>query len=277
MTRKLLLVALAVTLVVVAAASARVLHGRSATVPAAVEKKTPTATELASFSDRKIFFGHQSVGMNIIDGLQATYSPSGRPTLTVVESRTAPARTGGYLAHAPMGVNGDPIGKFADFTTVMNGSMGKAVDVAMLKLCYVDVTAQTDVDALFKKYSAMMAQLEAAHPDVTFIYTTVPLTTDRGWKQKVKSWLGRDDQMGPADNAARERYNQLVRKQYSQTGRFFDIAAVESTMDSAPAERKRDGVPYYVLNNGLAADPGHLNGVGSRAAAAEFVSVVAAQ
>lgn len=277
MKRKVLLVVLAITLVVAAAGSVRALHGRSAEAPAAVEKKVPGADALVSFSDTKVFFGHQSVGANIIDGLETLYSASGSPSLRVVETRESPSGNGGFLAHAPMGVNGDPIGKFADFASVLDGEIGRTVDVALLKLCYADVTAGTDVTDVFRKYSTMMAQLEAAHPSVTFIYTTVPLTTDRGLKQKVKSWLGRGDEMGPADNVAREQYNQLIRQHYGSTGRLFDIAAVEATMDSSPSQRHRDGAPYYVLNSGLAADPGHLNDLGSRAAATELVSVVAAQ
>ncbi len=128
-------------------------------------------------------------------------------------------------------------GKFGDFTDGERRSLGDGVDVALLKLCYVDVVAGTDVDAVFAAYSALMDELERKHPSVRFLYTTVPLSTDRGWKSIVKSWIGRDDQMGPADNIARERYNELVRARYGASGRLFDIAAVEATMTEIPTQR----------------------------------------
>lgn len=277
MKRKPLIVVLFGVLAVFAAGSAWALHGKDSSVPAAAEKKTADPDDLVAFSEQKVFFGHQSVGANIISGLEATYDGPGRDALTVVETRDSPPSGGGFLAHAPMGINGDPEGKIVDFEAVINGAMGDAVDAAVLKLCYADVTAGTDVDAVFQKYSAMMTRMEAAHPDVTFIYTTVPLTTDHGWRQTLKSWIGRDDQMGPADNVARQRYNELIREQYGDSGRLFDVAAVESTADTEPTERIHDGTTYYVLNQGLAADPGHLNELGSRLVAAEFIGVVAGQ
>lgn len=277
MKRKPLIVVLLGVLAALVAGSAWALHGKEASVPAAVEKKAADPDDLESFSKQKIFFGHQSVGANIITGIEATYNGPGKPTLTVVETRDDPPGSGGYLAHAPMGVNGDPDGKIVDFESVMNGKMGDAVDVAVLKLCYADITAGTDVNAVFQKYTAMMTRLEAAHPGVKFIYTTVPLTTDHSWKQTVKSWIGRDDQMGPADNVARQRYNELIRERYGDSGRLFDIAAVESTADTEPTERSHDGTTYYVLNRGLAADPGHLNELGARVAAAEFIDILAGQ
>lgn len=277
MKRKPLVALLAGVLAVVAASGAWVLHGRQDPLPASAGRTTADPGDLATFGSRRIFFGHQSVGANIIDGLRADYSDRDGSGLTVVETRTDPVREGGYLAHAAMGVNGDPIGKFADFEKVLTGSMGGAIDTAVLKLCYEDVTAGTDVDAVFRRYAETMSRLEAAHPGVTFIYTTVPLTTDRNWKQTVKSWIGRGDRMGPADNVARERYNRLVRQRYGDSGRLFDIAAVEATMGNSPTARTRDGSTYYVLHKGLAADPGHLNALGSRVAAAHLVSLVAGQ
>ncbi|AXE38695.1 hypothetical protein [Acidipropionibacterium virtanenii] len=277
MKRKPLVILLAGVLVVLAASGSWVLLGRQDRLPAAVGKISSKPGDLTSFAGRRIFFGHQSVGANIIDGLGSVYPSRATVAPAVIETRTDPGRKGGYLAHAQMGTNGDPIGKLADFESVLNGSMGGAIDVAILKLCYIDVTADTDVEALFKKYTETMARLEAAHPGVTFIYTTVPLTTERGWKQTVKSWIGRGDEAGPADNLARQRYNELIRQRYGATGRLFDIAAIEATMDSSPTSRTRDGRTYYVLHRGLAADPGHLNGLGSRVAAARLVTLVAAQ
>ncbi|ALN15884.1 hypothetical protein [Acidipropionibacterium acidipropionici] len=277
MRRKPVVVLIAGVLAVVVASGAWVLQGRPDPLPSSVVNTAAGDDELADFSGRRIFFGHQSVGANIIDGLKAAYSGREGSGLDVVETRTDPGRSGGYLAHAAMGVNGDPLGKLADFEKVLAGSMGGAVDLAVLKLCYIDVTADTDVDALFRAYSQTMTRLEAAHPGVTFIYTTVPLTTDRTWKQTVKSWIGRDEQTGPDDNAARQRYNRLVRERYGDSDRLFDIAAVQATMDSSPTSRTRDGSTYYVLHDRLAADPGHLNALGSRVAAARLVHLVAAQ
>lgn len=275
MRRRPVAIVVAGALLALTAGAAWALSEREPEVPAAVAATTPTSEELATFAGTRIFFGHQSVGSNIIAGTESLFS--GNEDLTVVETREEVPAEGGFLVHAHVGVNGDPFGKFDDFASIIDGPMGSSVDVALIKLCYVDVTASTDVQAVFEAYTELMTRLEAEHADVTFVYTTVPLTTDRGWKQTVKAWLGRDDQMGPADNVARQQYNELIRERYGDTGRLFDIAAVESTMDDDPTLRSLDGQSYYVLHGGLAADPGHLNDPGSRVAATELIRVIAAQ
>lgn len=275
MRRPVVLVVAGVVLALTAGV-AWALTGKEPEVPASVAAKSPNPDDIASFVTARVFFGHQSVGSNVIAGAESLFSGQSQ-ALTVVETRDVVPDEGGFLAHAHVGVNGDPFGKFDDFASIIDGPLGMEVDVAILKLCYVDVTAGTDVQRVFDAYSALMERLEADHPKVRFIYTTVPLSTDWSWKQVVKSWIGRDDQMGPADNVSREQYNQLVRQRYGDTGRLFDIAAIESTLEDGPTLRTLNGRNYYVLHGGLASDPGHLNDLGSRVAATELIRVVAAQ
>jgi len=60
--------------------------------------------------------------------------------------------------------------------------------VAILKYCYVDITASTDAAALFSKYDALLRSLRLRFPSITFVAATVPLTTSAavpGWTRKV--------------------------------------------------------------------------------------------
>ncbi len=239
-----------------------------------VKVASPSADELRAFGASRVFFAHQSVGANVIDGVDRTFQGSGSSGLvTITETRDVPPTEGGFLAHTSVGVNGDPYGKLSDFHAVLDGPLGSNLDVAVLKFCYADVVAGTDVDALFTAYSSTMADLERTHPSVRFLYATVPLTTDRGWKSTLKSWIGDDDHLGPADNLTRHRFNELVRRQFGSTGRLFDIAGVEATLSQDPTERRDGGEVYFVLNQVLAADAGHLNDLGASLAAAELIRV----
>ena len=265
---------LAVTLALLAAAAYVWQEGNPA-VTDDIALTRPTGEELAKVARTRILFGHQSVGANIISGLEAVYAETDTPGLRVVDD---PERgsAGGFLAHTYVGVNGDPLGKIADFTRLVEGPHGEDVDVALLKLCYLDIDASTDIDAIFGAYAAAIGDLEQRHPDIRFLYATVPLTADRGFKGRIKALVGGDRQMGPADNVARQRYNALVRERFQGTGRLFDIAAVEATFDSAPTLREHNGEAYYVLSEALRSDRGHLNEIGSQAAAMELIRVVAA-
>lgn len=259
----------AVMVVAVALAAAWLMRSPGMNDPVAVE--TPTESELQTAGRTTVLFGHQSVGMNILDGVTGVYSAADVEAPTIEEVAGASDAT---FRHVFVGRNGDPIGKFDAFAKVMGSSAGDGVDVALVKLCYVDINATTDVAKVFDAYVAMMAEVEAAHPNVRFLYTTAALTSDRNWKGKVKAALGRGDRMGPADNVARERYNAMVREKFAETDRLVDIAAAEA---EGTDRRSHDGDPYYVLNKNLTFDRGHLNDVGSQAVAAELLKVVAAQ
>lgn len=243
------------------------------------ETVMPSRDELRTVAHTRVLFGHNSVGMNIIDGLGEVYERAGlAPPHVVSTDGNEPLPHGGVLGHAYVGTNGDPLGKLAAFEKLMDGPAGEDVGVALVKLCYVDVVAGTDAEEVFDAYARTMADLEERHPDVVFLYTTVPLTADppRTVKELVKRLLGRGD-TGPADNPVRERYNDLVRKRYAGTGRLFDIAALESTAAGSPQRRTtRSGATYHVLHRAFTSDGGHLNRLGSQAAAAELVRDIAA-
>ncbi len=238
----------------------------------------PASGAMDAFAGTKVFFGHQSVGANIISGLPTVYDGT-NAQVNIVESRAVLTDGEPVLQHSTIGTNGDPASKIADFDALMRSGIGDTVDVALMKLCYVDFNESTDPEQIFASYVSTMQALEKTYPDVTFIYTTVPLTVDPGWvsavKSTVKVWLGRADSTTPA-NQVRERYNALIRERYGDTGRLYDIAAGEASLgDGDFNARDRDGTTYLVMNPDLAADDGeHLNEQGSRQLAGQFVQVV---
>jgi hypothetical protein len=230
-----------------------------------------SSADLSAVARARIFFGHQSVGMNIIDGISELAAASGLAAPAFIESKDAPQARGGFFAHALIGENGDPPAKIRDFAAIVRGGMGEAVDVAFMKLCYVDLVRGTDVDALFAEYRTTMAALEREYPRVVFLHVSTPLTTEpAGLKARLKSLLGRND------NIAREKMNGLMRKEYGAGGRFFDLAAVESAAADGRRSVHRSMVgKYYSLVPSYAADSGHLNAAGRAAASASLLGILA--
>lgn len=202
----------------------------------------------------RVYVAHQSVGAAVIEAI--------------------PAEVRHAVQHGHLGHNGDALGKIAAFDEQVRGGLGAQVDVAVMKLCYADVTSRTDVDALFATYAETLGRLERDLPQVRFLHATVPLSTTPGVRTRIKMALGRDPHLGPADNAARELYNAQVRRAFPAE-RVFDIAAVESTTPSGRRTRGTyRGQTYYRLHRGYASDPGHLNEAGARVAAAHLMDVV---
>lgn len=220
--------------------------------------------QLAQVAGLRIFFAHQSVGQNIIDAVPAIYSSAGVDAPEIIRSEEPQTVTGGYLQHVNIGTNGDPLGKIAEFDRIIRGGVGDEVDVAALKLCYVDFHSGVEVSAIFDAYRSTLADLERDYPNVTFVYMTAPLTTDRGPLKRVKARLGLDNSLSPEDNVVREEFNTNIRAEYSKAGRLFDIAAVQATAsDGTRLLRSYQGANYYAMEDSLSSDPGHLSADGA--------------
>jgi hypothetical protein len=233
------------------------------------------ADDLVKVSRTKVFFGHQSVGMNVLNGVPAVYSAHGAAAPAIREICALAGENGGFIGHAFIGENGNPLLKIRDFAVRLRSGVGRQAEVAMMKLCYADITADTDTGALFAAYREAIASLERDLPEVTFVHVTVPLMTVRGPLAMLKGLLTRSSRTGPPQNVARERLNDLIRREYAGS-HLFDLAAVESTRpDGSRATSMYQGQQCRRLYGGYAADTGHLNAEGSRIAATAWLAAVA--
>lgn len=247
----------------------------------AYEVSAATADDLADVAGLRIFFGHQSVGGNILDATAEVFEASGATAPEIVEADDAEVVSGPMIVHSFVGQNRDPLGKITEFDRIIRSGMGDTVDVAVLKLCYIDIRDSSHVDEIFVAYRDTLAALERDFPDVTFLYVTVPLTTEFGGpvqraKQRIKGMLGRDNLYVPADNVAREQLNSLIRAEYAETGRLFDIAAIQATdLEGNRRVRSHDGSEYYAMEAVISSNPGHLNATGGAVVASAFYSAIA--
>jgi len=207
----------------------------------------------------RVFFGHQSVGQDVLGGVRRL-AERGEQVPVIQDAR--------------LGANEDPLLKIQDFDARLRGGVAEQVDVAMMKLCYIDITARTDVAALLAAYRTTLAGLERDYPDVAFVHVTVPLTAERSRLSRLRARLTGNDRYGADENVARERLNALIRAEYA--GRLFDLAAVESTRpDGTRVTGRHEGSDYYALHDGYAADLGHLDAAGAEVAAAAWLAAVA--
>lgn len=233
-------------------------------------KKIPAAT-WHKLGQSKIYFGHQSVGFNIIDGLELIKQSDPRFALKIQKiSRPEELQTS-MLAHSIVGENSDSQSKITAFAEFMDKGMGAKADIAFFKLCYVDIHRGSDPVAVFNEYRSTMAALKKKYPRVRFIHATVPLTaTEPAWRRIIKSLMGKED-----NNIRRQQYNELIRKEYGTKEPLFDIAAAESTYpDGTRSSGEKNGTTYYSLVPLYTDDGGHLNEQGKKAVAAELIKVL---
>lgn len=246
--------------------------GATAVAHSATED-TNLRAELRRIAQQRIFFGHQSVGVNLLEGIQQLSTMAGVP-VRIIEVKTASDVKQAMIGQTFIAENGRPLQKLKSFEEDM-GLKPAGLDIALMKFCFVDFTAETDAKALFASYRATIEGLKERNPGTTFVHVTAPLTSKQdGPKEFLKRLVGRS---GSAVNVRREEYNSLLRKTYQGREPIFDLARVEST---AP-----DGTAVTVESSGIVApamapvytdDGGHLNSIGKLRAARELISVLAA-
>ena len=140
---------------------------------------------------KKIFFGRQSVGFNIIDGIKDLMQNAPEDyRLNIIELSGPKKLDAPGFYHARVGSNVDPVSKIDDFARQMDAGLGNTVDIAFFKFCFVDIGPHTDIEKVFKHYQETMARLEKQYPNTRFVHFTVPLaTTMTSWKTKFKVLL----------------------------------------------------------------------------------------
>lgn len=223
-------------------------------------------------SEKTIFFGHHSVGNNIISGLQDLMIENPQIKLNILETHDPAAFNTPLLAHSKVGMNMDPKSKCDAFADFMERGLGEKADIAFFKFCFVDLKAATDIDSLFSDYKKTMEVMRQKYPRTTFLHVTVPLTTvQTGIKAWVKQIIGRPID-GYDDNARRGEFNDRLRNEYQGKAPVFDLAVLESTSpDGTRTSFARDGRVYQSMVPDYTHDGGHLNERGRRLVAEQLL------
>jgi hypothetical protein len=220
----------------------------------------------------RVYFGHQSVGGNILKGVTALKTADSKlAPVNVVEITDAASVQGPGIYHSKVGKNLDTDSKTTAFEEILNSGVGEKVDVAVLKFCYVDINADTDVKAVFDKYAAAVDRIQKKFPKLTLVHATIPLTTHgSGLKRALKNFI-----KGDKVNMQRTAYNDMVRERFGKTGIVFDVANAESTLeDGTRVTFKHRGKTYEAVSPTFTEGAGHLNEAGSQHVGAEFLRTV---
>jgi hypothetical protein len=232
--------------------------------------------ELQAATKKKVFFGHQSVGYDIVQGVEDVLKENPAFPFRVMESADPQVFAGPVLAHMAVGRNSDPASKINDFAEKIRGGIGDRADVAVLKLCYADIERGTDAARVFAMYKSAITALSTTYPKTRFLHVTTPLkATSNGWKTQINNLLGKPHPF-IADNVRRDEYNQLLRKEYAGKEPFFDLAAIQATRaDGTGSFDKAEGRSIPSLAVEYTRDSGHLNEVGRKYVARQFLRVLA--
>lgn len=226
---------------------------------------TGSAAELLEqVAGLKIYFGHRSVGNNILGGIEQWEQETG-VSLKKVESKDFSSLGDASIVHFGVGSNSDPRSKIDEFVALVDQIPNEGAPVAFFKLCYVDITGDTDIDPLYEYYKERMLHLKENYPHIRFMISTVPLMgLQKGIKAVVKKILGRQP-TGVLGNIKRNEFNERLIKDFRGVMPVFDLGGIESTRPDGTIETYSfKGKEYACMYKDYTYDYGHLTELGAK-------------
>lgn len=225
-------------------------------------------------ANRTVYFAHQSVGTGIVAGVERLASEHELP-LRVLHAPEPATVSGPAFVHFLVGQKRDYASKNAAVLRLLESSTRAERPVIVLKYCYGDIKKASDASTMFDAYCDTVDTIQAAHPDVTVVHTTMPLTTaENGLKTRAKLLLGYPTEREAA--VARHSYNEMVRWGFGAAEPVFDLAKVQAEQ---PSGKRAGFIAAGAAIDTLAIENTHdghnLNARGQRAAAKELLDVLA--
>ena len=243
----------------------------SAAVPAPQDLSQAQQEKLKG---RRIFFGHQSVGGNVMDGL-GKLAASGTPVpLKVEKTLNLDSSQAGVLAHEWIGENEHPRTKLDALDSAVRGSAAGA-DVVMFKFCYTDFGRDVDPAQVFAAYRDQVRALQSLRPGLTMVHITTPVPEPEGtlsyMLRKARGKMTLRERVAKINS-----YNDLLRKEFGGKEPLFDLALLESQgPDGGRATISEGGQVLNVLNPAWSADGSHLNEPGRTTIAKQLLVFLA--
>lgn len=233
------------------------------------------ASQLQRLSDRTVYFGHQSVGFNILQGIEAWSAETGVP-IDIVDTRNFSEADHPALIHFGIGQNEDPNSKTDDFVSVLSEMGEDTGAIALFKFCYVDFHDESDVDPIFDYFKEKMLHLKEEYPGVIIVLCTVPYTAlQKGIKAVAKKVLSMP-LAGELENIKRSEFNERLISELGPEFPVFDLGKIEATKpDGTLNTYKYEGETYPAMVHQYTDDLDHPNTLGSRIIAYNMISFLA--
>lgn len=221
----------------------------------------------------RVLFLHHSVGDNLLEGLQRLAVEVSSAPPRMIDLQASQSLDGPALLHTRGGSNKQPESKIDAFAQTLR-DLEAPVDVALMKLCFVDIDPHTRVHGLMDRYCSAIQALQLEHAETYFLHMTVPLMSQPcSWKDRAKRVIRRlvwEDEA----NAKRDEFNRRLLTTFGAEN-VFDIATLESTHgDGRKCAFRLRGELYPCLAPEWTHDGGHLNEAGSRRMASEWVPML---
>lgn len=227
---------------------------------------------------RKLYFGHQSVGGNIVDGLREIIENNPKIRLHIATLSDSSIPDGPGFLESKIGKNGDPTSKTDRFAGLVASGLATNGSILFHKYCYGDFwdPAGPKVRDVFEHYKTTMARLRRENPEIIFVHFTVPLEYPKlSFKTRIKEMLGGEINEYRS-NQRNNEFNDLMRAEYAGKEPLFDLARFETMRPDGSLETfTYRGRTYEALVPAYTDDGGHLNKMGRQRIAEQLLIFLA--
>ncbi|MCP4672192.1 MAG: hypothetical protein GY857_12900 [Desulfobacula sp.] len=237
-------------------------------------RKDILKSSLNKLAEKRIFFGHRSVGNNILQGIDdiLTQYPGIHLKILKYEAVKRPKDKG--IIHAWIDQNGSPQSIADDYTRMVEKIPGKDMDFALIR--FTPWYGKTDMDEIFKDYTIAIEQLKQRHPKTVFIHGTFPLNHSKtSFKTWIKKLIGKKEIWEYDGNILANRFNEKLRDNYLGKQPFYNLELIQSTYpDGRRSQFTLDGKKYFNLIKDYTYDNTHLNEKGRQMAAERLLTLL---
>jgi hypothetical protein len=223
---------------------------------------------------RTVYFAHQSVGADIVAGVESLKRDHSLP-LRIVRATDPSTISDPAFVHFFVGQKRDYASKNAALLRLLEAPTRAHQPVVVFKYCHGDIKSPDDGNAMFEAYHDTVDTIQFEHPDVTVVHSTIPLAlvAENAVKSGARLFLGLHSERELA--VARHRYNELLRTEFGGTEPIFDIAKLQATRQDGTIERFAFGGAFIeTLAADNTSDGCSLSACAQTVAAAELLEVL---
>jgi lysophospholipase L1-like esterase len=245
-------------------------RGNSAQAPYTAISDIP-GSKWEELAQKKIYFGHRSVGNNIIDGIKDLIKANSQIKLDMVAPTGTFNSKVGFFMHSMIEQDASPQKIAADFQKLKNEVIRQDFDIVLLR--FTPFYNNKEMTEILGDYNDSLNQLKNNYPKTMFVHTTFPLNRSKTtWKTWIKKLIGKNDIWEYAGNIKANEFNEHLRKKYYGKKPLFDLAKFESTYPNGERETfSLYGKEYFQLVSDYTYDGVHLNEKGRKIVAEQLL------
>jgi hypothetical protein len=232
------------------------------------------ASAWKELSKKNIFFGHQSIGTNIMEGIADLMKENPKIQLKIVDANDGTPHKDGMFLHTRFGGKTDPLIILNNFTELMDKMMGDSVDIVLIRYIHNKIDSETkEIETVFDAYKKALTLLRKKYPGTIFVHSTLPLLVSKTtWKTWIKKLVGKKKFWEYDTNINLNRFNDLLKIEYSGKEPILDLARMQSTFpDGRRVSFTKNRKKYFSMASEYSYDGAHLNERGRKAAAEQFL------